>query len=110
MPATPLMIFAYVGHLAERGTIAAGSLQPYLSAINRYHADAGHERPALGHFITAARQGMARAQALVETRDTRVPLLAEHVVRVLLEALRASSTLAALLGKRGAAEYLRRRY
>ena len=34
MPATPFMIFAYVGHLAERGTIAAGSLQPYLSAIN----------------------------------------------------------------------------
>ena len=32
LPATPQMIFAYVGALAEKGTIAASSLQPYLSA------------------------------------------------------------------------------
>ena len=28
LPATPQMIFAYVGALAEKGTIAASSLQP----------------------------------------------------------------------------------
>ena len=52
------MVAAYIGALAERGTIAStiaeASLQPYLSAINSFHADAGAERPALGHLITDA--------------------------------------------------------
>ena len=75
------MILAYVGHLAEKGTIAADSLQPYLSAINTYHLDNGLERPALGHVVTAARRGMRRAQAQLRTRDSRVPLPAEYALR-----------------------------
>ena len=110
LPATPQMIFAYVGALADKGTIAAGSLQPYLSAINSRHADYGLERPALGHLLTAARRGMARAQARCETRDTRVPLPAEAVARVLADTLSALPTLQADVGCVGAAEFLRRRY
>ena len=116
LPATPRMVFAYVGHLADKGTIAAGSLQPYLSAINSRHADYGFERPALGHLVTSARKGMARAQALCETRDTRVPMpatVARDVLRTALRrrrALRAARGPRVRLDARGLAEYLRRRY
>mmetsp|Transcript_27567 Transcript_27567/g.88706 ORF Transcript_27567/g.88706 Transcript_27567/m.88706 type:complete len:173 (+) Transcript_27567:2497-3015(+) len=84
LPATPQMIFAYVGALAEKGTIAASSLQPYLSAINSYHADYGFDKPALGHLVTAARRGMARGQARCDTRDTRVPMPAVPKARFLV--------------------------
>src|SRR6056297_3145782 len=83
LPATPDMVAAYIGSIADRGTVAARSLQPYLSAINSVHADFGYERPALGHFITTVRRGMARTQAATATRDTRIPLPAPAVEAVL---------------------------
>ena len=110
LPATPQMIFAYVGALAEKGTIAASSLQPYLSAINSYHADYGFDKPALGHLVTAARRGMARGQARCDTRDTRVPMPAAAAARILRATLAALPFLAARKGSRGAADFLRRRY
>eukprot|EP00962_Isochrysis_galbana_P047792 scaffold19706_cov90-Isochrysis_galbana.AAC.1 len=83
LPATPDMIAAYIGSIADRGTVAARSLQPYLSAINSVHADFGFDRPALGHFVAAVRRGLARAQAASSTRDTRIPLPAPAVEAVL---------------------------
>ena len=83
IPASPRMILAYVGFLAEKGTIAADSLQPYLSAINTHHLDMGLERPAIGHVVTAARRGMRRAQALLTTRDSRIPLPAPAALEVI---------------------------
>lgn len=85
LPATPLMVTAYIGWLAEHGTIAASSLQPYLSAINAMHADLGMPKPALGHLIQRARAGMRRGQALVQTRDMRIPLPPEVMLRVLTD-------------------------
>lgn len=110
VPATPGMILAYVGHLAERGTIAADSLQPYLSAINTYHADAGFERPALGHVVSAARRGMRRAQAQLSTRDTRIPLPAPIALEVLDSSLAGLPAARQRLSPRALAEWLRRRY
>ena len=104
------MILAYVGHLAEKGTIAADSLQPYLSAINTYHLDNGLERPALGHVVTAARRGMRRAQAQLRTRDSRVPLPAEHALRAITDALARLPEWRVRLTKRALAEQLRRRF
>ena len=109
MPASPRMIMAYVGHLAERGTIAEASLQPYLSAINSMHADADLPRPALGHFVQRVRQGMARAQAARQTRDTRVPLPAPHVLRILHDTLHRAARLRASMSMRAFTEWLRRR-
>jgi len=101
LPATPLMVAAYIGWLAERGTVAAASLQPYLSAINAMHADLGLAKPALGHLIQRARAGMRRGQALVQTRDVRVPLPPEVVLRLLANASeRAPSASAAWLRSR----------
>ena len=33
-PARPAHLLAYLGYLRQEGSVAAGSLQPYLSAIN----------------------------------------------------------------------------
>ena len=109
LPATPRMIVAYIGTLAERGSIGADSLQPYLSAINAMHADHGFERPALGHMVARARQGMRRSQALVQTRDTRVPLPADAVMRILQSTLAARPSLEQRPPRERLA-FLRRRY
>jgi hypothetical protein len=95
LPAEPWTVIEYVGHLADEGTVAEGSLQPYLSAINRFHADLGHDRPAAGsHFLRAARQGMRRAQiAAGGTRDSRVPLPASAMLDVLADGERADASL-----------------
>ena len=109
-PATPPMVAAYIGSLAERGTVAEASLQPYLSAINSFHADAGAERPAVGHLIVRARQGMARGQAALLTRDTRVPLPAGAALGALDAALAALPAMRRRLAPRAMAEWLRARY
>jgi len=110
MPATPRMVFAYVGFLAERGTVAADSLQPYLSAINAAHADYGYDKPALGHLVARARQGMRRAQALAATRDTRVPLPAAAVLRVLRHACASAAAWRSCLSATACAQLLRGAY
>ena len=57
LPARPAYIYAYIGYLYEEGAVHAGSLQPYLSAINSWHADMGFEKPAVGHIIQRLRHG-----------------------------------------------------
>jgi len=110
IPATPKMILAYVGSLAEKGTIAADSLQPYLSAINTYHLDSGLERPAIGHVVTAARRGMRRAQAQLKTRDSRVPLPAHHALDCITSAVAELPAWRLRLSAQALAERLRRRF
>lgn len=110
LPSTPRMVAAYIGWLAERGTIAAGSLQPYLSAINSMHEDFGLARPALGHLVKRARGGMARGQALMQTRDERVALPANAAMRVLDDALTRASAQQARLPLLAFVKWLRRRY
>jgi len=101
LPATPLMVAAYIGWLAEHGTVAAGSLQPYLSAINAMHADFGLDKPAQGHLIQRARAGMRRGQALMQTRDARIPLPPEVMLRMLADtSARARGASAAWLRNR----------
>ena len=55
LPAHWSTVIAYVGFLAKKGTLAADSLQPTLSAINRAHADCGHPLPASERAISSAR-------------------------------------------------------
>ena len=110
LPATPDMVAAYIGSIADRGTVAARSLQPYLSAINSVHADFGYERPALGHFITTVRRGMARTQAATATRDTRIPLPAPAVEAVLDDTLARLTSHRPDLHPRPWAVFLRARF
>ena len=91
LPASPWTVVAYVGHLADRGTWAADSMQPIFSAINSVHRDLEFEPPAVGnHFLSRVRRGLARAQAAVGTRDTRVPLPASAALQVLADGEAAS--------------------
>ena len=84
LEATPPEIARYVGWLGLRGSVAADSLQPYLSAINRFQKD--HNRPptALGPLVTAVRRGLANSQVDTEPTETRVPL-PPHVALAILE-------------------------
>ena len=92
LPASPWTVVAYIGHLAERGTWAAGSMRPIFSAINSVHRDLEFDPPAVGnHFLTRVRRGLERAQSALGTRDTRVPLPASAAVHILEDAEAAAT-------------------
>ena len=80
---TAIDIARYVAWLGERGTVAADSLQPYLSAINRFLQD--HARPpvALGPLVTGVRKGLAQCQVDTLPLPERVPLPAPVALAIL---------------------------
>eukprot|EP00854_Cymbomonas_tetramitiformis_P001967 gene1967-biopygen1858 len=45
------VVLLYMGVLLRRGTVTAGSVHPYLSAINNYHEDLGVDKPAKGRAV-----------------------------------------------------------
>ena len=97
LPADPWAVFCYVGHLAELGTWAEGSLQPIFSAINRVHRDLDFQPPAVdNHFLSSARRGLARAQVQLGTRDTRIPIPASAVLAIVADAEQANAPLSTL--------------
>ena len=48
---TPIDIARYVAWLGKRGTVAAASMQPYLSSINKYLQDHALPPVALGPLV-----------------------------------------------------------
>ncbi len=56
---TNIDITRYIAWMGDRGTVAADSLHPYLSAINKILLD--HEKPpvALGPMVAGVRLGLA---------------------------------------------------
>jgi hypothetical protein len=88
LPADSWTVVCYVGHIADLGTWAAGSLQPIFSAINDAHRSLELEPPAVGgYFLRRVRQGLQRAQVALPggTRDSRVPLPASAVIAVIAD-------------------------
>lgn len=77
-------VVRYIAYLGQQGTVAAGSLQPYLSAINRWRQDLGAPAVAMGPLVTAARKGLARLQQDTEPQPVRVALPASVACRLLL--------------------------
>ena len=61
-PACPAHLLSYLGVLRQEGNVATGSLQPYLFAINSWHADLGLAKLAVGHSITRLRRGYDEMQ------------------------------------------------
>jgi hypothetical protein len=80
---TPIDIARYLAWLGKRGTIAAVSLQPYLSAINRLLQD--HARPpvALGPLVSGVRKGLANCQLDTAPQVKRLPLPAPVMLSIL---------------------------
>ena len=65
LPATtPTVIRWLENDVCVDGRVAEGSLQPYLSALNKVHEDLDFERPALGTLLKSYRNGLARLQNL----------------------------------------------
>jgi hypothetical protein len=79
----------YTAWFGVLGTMAASSLQPYYSAVNKFFRD--HKRPpiAVGELLADARRGLEMLQRPLVPADTRVPL----PVPVALDILLAANTL-----------------
>lgn len=119
LPASPETVVRYLGAVRARGTVAAGSLGPYLSPIAALHALAGYTSPTSDALVKSAKRGYRRAHtaAVGGLREKRGPLPAEAVNSFLglwpraAPALRdkiAGVTLAYLLFNRpGAASHMR---
>ena len=69
------------------GKVRAGSLQPYLSAINGIHRDLELEAPALGHLLGRYRRGLAHTQGKAGRTAQRTYLPAPVVESMHLWAL-----------------------
>ena len=87
IPATTITVLRFLNSVHHRGTVQAGSLQPYLSGINKLHVEAGYDPPALGGHIVDFRKGMGRRQTesgdFQESADRlRVYLPAEVALQV----------------------------
>jgi hypothetical protein len=61
-PAHPSHVLCYLGYLQEEDDVKACSLQPYLSAINSWHADMGLSKPAVGQAVNMLRRGYCEVQ------------------------------------------------
>ena len=79
----PIDIARYVAWLGQRGTVAAESLQPYLSAINRLLLDNALPPVALGPLVTGVRKGLSNCQEDSQPRPQRLPLPAPVALAIL---------------------------
>ena len=80
LPATTGTVLRWLaGDVCVAGRVQAGSLQPYLSAINRIHRDLDMEEPALGHLISSFKRGLGHLQADTGRQSERVYLPASIV-------------------------------
>jgi hypothetical protein len=61
-PAQPSHVLCYLGYLQEQGAVKAGSLHPYLSAINSWHTDMGLAKPVVGQAVNMLRRGYCEVQ------------------------------------------------
>jgi hypothetical protein len=82
-------IARYIAWLGERGTIAEGNIQPYLSIINLFLSDHARAPMALGPMITNVKKGLASChQDLVPTPElVPIPAPVALAIRILAEKL-----------------------
>lgn len=57
LPATPVTICSYLGHLFLRSAVRGGSLRPYLSAIAAKHSISGFASPLTDPLVLNTRKG-----------------------------------------------------
>ena len=84
---TPTVLRWLAGDVTARDTVRAGSLQPYLSALNRVHTDLDYDPPALGHGVRQYRRGLAHQQGADGRAARRVYLPPPIMEQVLLWSL-----------------------
>jgi len=81
---TTAVVAFWVKELYERGTVAQGTLQNYLTPMNAVHALYRMDKPAVGPLLLAVRHGYARryADAHDGLRDKRALLPAAALMRM----------------------------
>jgi hypothetical protein len=89
LQATPATMIRYTAWLALLGTVAASSLQPYFSAVNKYIRDHQRQPIVVGELLADARRGLETLQHRLVPADTRLPLPAP----VALDIVQAANTL-----------------
>jgi hypothetical protein len=93
LQATPATMVRYTAWLGLLRTVAANSMQPYFSAVNKYFRD--HQLPpiAVGDLLADARRGLEMLQHRIVPTDTRLPLPAPVALDILLAANALRKTL-----------------
>jgi hypothetical protein len=76
----------YTAWLGLLGTVAAGSLQPYFFAVNKFFRDHQRQPIAVGELMPDARRGLEMLQHRLVPADTRLPLPALVALDILLAA------------------------
>jgi hypothetical protein len=79
----------YTAWLALLGTVAARSLQPYFSAVNKFFRDHQRQPIAVGELLACARRGLEMLQHRILPTASRLPLPAP----VALDILKAADAL-----------------
>jgi hypothetical protein len=79
-------MICYTAWLGLLGIVAASSLQPYYSAVNKFFRD--HQRPpiAVGELLADARRGLEILQHRLVPADTRLLLPAPVALDILMAA------------------------
>jgi hypothetical protein len=80
---SPVDIARCIAWLEERGTVATTSMQPYLSAINKFLQD--HARPldTLGPLVSCVRKGFEKCQRDKNPTPEHLPLPAPVAMSIL---------------------------
>jgi hypothetical protein len=73
LQATPATMVRYIAWLALLGTVAASSLQPYFSAVNKFFRDHQRQPIAVGELLADARRGLEMLQHRLLPTASRFP-------------------------------------
>jgi hypothetical protein len=80
---SPIDIARYIAWLGKRGSVAAASLHPYMSSINKYLRDHALPTVALGPLVSGVRKGLANFQEDMAPLPQRLPLPAPVALEIL---------------------------
>jgi hypothetical protein len=83
----------YTAWLALHGRVAASSLQPYFSPVNKFFRDHQRQPIAVGDLLANARRGLEMLQKRLVPSTSRLPLPAPVALDILLEAATLRNTL-----------------
>jgi hypothetical protein len=93
LQATQATMFRYTAWLALLGTVAACSLQPYFSAVNKFFRDHRRQPMDVGELLADARRGLEMLQHRLVPTASRLPLPAPVALDILKAAAALRDTL-----------------
>jgi hypothetical protein len=82
----------YTAWLGLHGRVAASSLQPYFSAVNKFFRDHRRQPIAVGELMADARRGLEMLQKRLVPSAARLPLPAPVALDILLAAATLRTT------------------